>query len=68
MGLLMNSASVLVFLMGFVNCVAADSYYIAPTVGGIVGLVSYFMIFFFMLKIKFYLFLDHPYCGYNCCC
>ena len=36
----MKSASVLVFLLACVNCVAADTRYIGPTVGGILGLVS----------------------------
>jgi hypothetical protein len=40
MGLLMKSAPILVFLLACVNCVAADNYYIGPTVGGILGLVS----------------------------
>jgi len=39
MGLLMNSTPILVCLLAFVNCVAADIHYIGPTVGGIVGLI-----------------------------
>jgi hypothetical protein len=41
MGLLMKSTPVLILLLAFVNCVAANTYYIGPTIGGIVGLVSY---------------------------
>jgi len=41
MGLLMKSTSVFILLLAFVNCVAANNnYYIGPTIGGILGLVS----------------------------
>ncbi len=40
MGLFMKSVPVLIFLLAFVNCVAADTRYIGPTIGGIVALVS----------------------------
>jgi len=36
----MKSVPVLVFLLTFVNCVAAGTRFIGPTVGGIVALVS----------------------------
>jgi hypothetical protein len=36
----MKSVPVLIFLLAFVNCVAADTRYIGPTIGGIVALVS----------------------------
>jgi len=39
MGLLMKSTPVLILLLTFVNYVAADAYYIGPTIGGIVGLI-----------------------------
>ncbi|CAF1317328.1 unnamed protein product [Adineta steineri] len=39
MGLLINSATLSVFLLAFVNCVAAEVYYVGPTIGGIVGLI-----------------------------
>jgi hypothetical protein len=40
MGLIMKSTFVFILLLAFVNCVAADTRYIGPTVGGILGLVS----------------------------
>jgi hypothetical protein len=41
MGLLMKSTPVLIILLAFFNCVAADNYVIGSTIGGIIGLVSY---------------------------
>lgn len=40
MGLLIKSTPILLTLLALVNCVAADAYYIGPTVGGVLGLVS----------------------------
>jgi hypothetical protein len=67
MGLLMKSTPVLILLLAFVNSVAADTRYIGPTVGGILGLVSFFL---FYVKNKFlgFFFKDHSYFGYYCCC
>jgi len=48
MGLLINSAPVLVILLAFVNCVAADGYYIGSSIGGVLGLVIS------ILKVSFY--------------
>ncbi|CAF2717943.1 unnamed protein product [Rotaria sp. Silwood2] len=39
MGLLINFASVLVLFFTCIKCVAADVYYVGPTVGGIIGLI-----------------------------
>ncbi|CAF1083854.1 unnamed protein product [Adineta ricciae] len=39
MSLLMKSTPILVLLLALVNCVAADYYYVGPTVGGIIGLI-----------------------------
>jgi hypothetical protein len=46
MGLIINCTPILVFLLTCVNSVAADYYYIGPTIGGIVGLVSKNKFFF----------------------
>lgn len=40
MGLLINFTPILVLLLACADCVSAGAYYIGPTVGGIVGLVS----------------------------
>ncbi|CAF0720832.1 unnamed protein product [Adineta ricciae] len=36
---LINYSSLVILLLGFVQFVAADVYYVGPTVGGIVGLI-----------------------------
>jgi len=40
MALIINCTPILILLLACVNVVSADYYYIGPTVGGIVGLVS----------------------------
>lgn len=40
MGLCIKSIPILFTLLALVNCVAADAYYIGPTVGGVLGLVN----------------------------
>ena len=40
MGLCIKSTPILLTLLALVNCVAADAYYIGPTVGGVLGLVN----------------------------
>lgn len=40
MGFLINIATVSIVLLSCMKLVAADTYYIGPTVGGIIGLVS----------------------------
>ena len=40
MGSFINTSSILVLLLALVNCVSAETYYIGPTIGGILGVVS----------------------------
>jgi hypothetical protein len=45
---MINCTPILVLLLAFVNLVSAEVYYVGPTVGGIVGLVSRNNGFFFL--------------------
>lgn len=49
----MNSTLILVLLLAFVNCVAADVHYISSIVGSILGLVSDDYISYQILIINF---------------
>ena len=40
MAFLLNATPVLSLLFALINCVSAEVYYVGPTVGGILGLVS----------------------------
>jgi hypothetical protein len=53
MGLMINFTPILVLLLNCVNLVSAEYYYIGPTVGGIVGLVSKTEGFFSMTFVFF---------------
>jgi hypothetical protein len=46
----MNCTPILVLLLACVKSVAADYYYIGPTVGGVIGLVSEKKYFFVLSK------------------
>ena len=40
MGSFINTTPILILLLALVNCVSAETYYIGPTIGGILGVVS----------------------------
>jgi len=53
MALIINFTPFLVLLLAFVNLVSADVYYVGPTIGGIVGLVSKNNSFVLLLNKKY---------------
>jgi hypothetical protein len=57
MASLINSASVLIFLLACVKFASAEVYYIGPTIGGIVGLVSSNDVVLFEQKNNIFIFL-----------
>lgn len=40
MAFLLHATPVLALLFALINCVSAEVYYVGPTIGGILGLVS----------------------------
>jgi hypothetical protein len=55
MSLITNCTPLLVLLLACVNLVSAEVYYVGPTIGGIVGLVSKNNSFFFVLNKEYLL-------------
>jgi hypothetical protein len=52
MASIMNCTPILVLLLACVKFASADAYYIGPTVGGVIGLVSEKKYFFCSFKIN----------------
>ena len=62
---MINCTPILVVLLACVNLVAAEVYYVGPTIGGIVGLVRRVDVFFFFLTR--FVWIDCAYFGYHRC-